>query len=214
MQIDPQDLNWYDSHELLTNMVTPRPIAFVSTIGKTGVYNLAPYSYFTALCNTPMVVGFAQGRKGNGRKKDTLRNIESSREFVINVVTEDLAERMVQTSSAYPPGVDEFVESGLTPAKAALVNAPLLAESPISMECRLLQILGFGKAPRKNEFVIGEVVRVHIKDDVMAGGALQPLKLKMIGRLGGHGRRYCRTTDIFDIKRTHWLDAIRKDIQT
>jgi flavin reductase (DIM6/NTAB) family NADH-FMN oxidoreductase RutF len=202
MKIDPHDLSWYNAHELLTGMVTPRPIAFVSTTGKDNVYNIAPYSYFAAICNNPMIVGFSQGRKSNGQKKDTLQNIEFSKEFVINVVTEDLAEAMVQTSRAYPPDVDEFKETGLTPIKADRVGAPLLAESPINMECRLLQILEFGREPRKNEFIIGEVVRVHIKDEFIVDGQLQPLKLKIIGRLSGHGKTYCHTTDIFEIKRT------------
>ena len=201
MKIDPQNLTWYNSHELLTGIVTPRPIAFVSTIGKDSVYNIAPYSYFTAICNNPMIVGFSQGRKSNGEKKDTLQNIEFSKDFVINVVTEEIAEAMVQTSRAYPPDVDEFKETGLTPIKADLVGAPLLAESPINMECRLMQILEFGKEPRKTAFVIGEVVLVHIKDEYIVDGQLRPLKLKVIGRLGGHGKTYCRTTDIFEIKR-------------
>ena len=201
MKIDPQHLSWYNSHELLTGLVTPRPIAFVSTTGKDSVYNISPYSYFTAICNTPMIVGFSQARKSNGQKKDTLQNIEYSKEFVINVVTEDLAEAMVQTARAYPPDVDEFKETGLTPIKADLVGAPLLAESPINMECRLLQILEFGREPRKNEFVVGEVVKVHIKDEFIVDGQLQPLKLKVIGRLSGHGKTYCRTTEIFEITR-------------
>jgi len=213
MEIDPQDLNWYNSHELLTGLVAPRPIAFVSTIGKDGVYNIAPYSYFTAICNSPMIVGFSQGRKSKGQKKDTLQNIEFSKEFVINVVTEDIAEAMVQTSRAYPIDIDEFKETGLTPIQADLVTAPLLAESPVNMECRLLQILEFGNEPRKNEFVIGEVVRVHIKGEFMVAGQLQPLKLKMIGRMSGHGAGYCRTTDMFEIKRTQWRSKIRKEIE-
>lgn len=201
MKIDPHDLSWHASNELLTGMVTPRPIAFVSTTGKDGVYNIAPYSYFTAICNKPMIVGFSQIRKGNTQKKDTLQNIEFSKEFVINVVTEDLAEAMVQTSRSYPPDVDEFNECGLTPIQADRVRAPLLAESPINMECRLLQVLEFGREPRKNEFIIAEVVKVHIKDEFMVDGQLQPRKLRVIGRLSGHGAAYCRTTDIFEIER-------------
>lgn len=211
MKIDPKDLDWYHSHELLTNMVAPRPIAFVSTIGRDGVYNLAPYSYFTAICNSPMIIGFSQGRKKNGQKKDTLVNIERSKEFVIAVVTESIAEAMVKTARAYPIEVDEFREVGLTPARADRVKAPLLVESPINMECRLVQILEFGDAPRQNNFIIGEVVQVHIEDEFMADNALQPLKLKMIGRLGGHGRAYCRTTDLFNIQKSQWLDSARKE---
>ena len=211
MKIDPKDLDWYHSHELLTNMITPRPIAFVSTIGRDGVYNLAPYSYFTAICNSPMIVGFSQGRKRKGQKKDTLVNIETSKEFVIAIVTESIAEAMVKTAKAYPLEVDEFREAGLTPAPADRVQAPLLAESPVNMECRLVQILEFGVAPRQNTFVIGQVLQVHIKDEFMVDNELQPLKLKVIGRLGGHGKAYCRTTDVFNIQRSKWLDAARRE---
>jgi len=211
MKINPKDLDWYNSHELLTNIITPRPIAFVSTIGSDGVYNLAPYSYFTAICNTPMIVGFSQGRKSKGQKKDTLVNIENNKEFVIAVVTEDIAEAMVKTARPYPIDVDEFQETRLTPAAADRVKPPLLAESPINMECRLVQILEFGKAPRQNSFVIGEILRVHIKDEYLADNELQPQKLKVIGRLGGHGKMYCRTTDLFNIQRSKWLDVARKE---
>ena len=202
MKIDPQELSPHNAHELLTGLVTPRPIAFVSTIGKDGGFNIAPYSYVTVISNTPMIIGFSQQRKKNGHKKDTIQNIESSQEFVVNVVTEELAPAMVQTSRAYPIGIDEFKETGLTPLKADRVGAPLLGESPVSMECLLLQILKFGNASGKSEFVIGEVVRIHVKDEFIVDGQPQPLKLKMIGRLGGHGRTYCRTTDLFEIQRT------------
>lgn len=201
MKINPRDLNWHRAHELLTCVVTPRPIAFVSTVDKDGVYNLAPYSYFSPICSLPMIVGFSQGRKSKGEKKDTLLNIEFSKEFVINIVTETLANPMVKTAKAFPIHIDEFKEVGLTPIKADLVKPPMVAESPINMECRLMQILEFGVAPKKSNFIIGEVVRVHIKDEFIVKDQIQPLKLKVIGRLGGEGRSYCRTTDLFEIER-------------
>ena len=201
MKINPRDLNWHKAHELLTCVVTPRPIAFVSTIDKDGVYNLAPYSYFSPICNLPMIVGFSLGRKSKGEKKDTLLNVEFSKEFVINIVTETLANPMVKTAKAFPIHVDEFKEVGLTPIKADLVKPPMVAESPINMECRLMQILEFGVDPKKNNFVIGEVVRVHIKDEFVVEDQIQAPKLKVIGRLGREGRSYCRTTDIFEIQR-------------
>jgi flavin reductase (DIM6/NTAB) family NADH-FMN oxidoreductase RutF len=201
MKINPKDLNRHQAHDRLTEMVLPRPIAFVSTIGKDGVFNLAPYSYFSPLSNSPMVVGFSIGRKKGGHKKDTLVNIESQKEFVIAVVTESIAHPMVKTAGAYPIDVDEFEKVGLTPAKADLVAPPLVAESPINMECRLLQILEFGELPHKNSFVIGEVVLVHVGDEFITQNQIDASKLKLIGRLGGKGKAYCRTTDIFNIKR-------------
>ncbi|MDP2645032.1 MAG: flavin reductase family protein [Desulfobacterales bacterium] len=200
MKFNPADLNRHQSHDLLADCLTPRPIAFVSTVGEGGVYNLAPFSYVTPMCNCPMIVGFGIGRKGKGQKKDTLLNIEFAKEFVINIVTESLAEAMAKTAKAYPAEVDEFKEAGLTPVSAERVKPPMVAESPINMECRLTRILDFGVFPDCNDFVIGEVVRIHVKDEFMADRRVQPLKLQSIGRLGGPATTYCRTTDIFKIR--------------
>jgi flavin reductase (DIM6/NTAB) family NADH-FMN oxidoreductase RutF len=199
MKIEPVKLRGRNAHELLVGMVVPRPIAFVSTIGADGIFNVAPFSFFVGLYNKPMIVAFTISKKRDGQKKDTLVNIEFSAEFVINVVTESLAETMNQSSKSYPSDVDEFKEVGLTPMKADMVKPPMVAESPINMECRLVQILEFGEAPRENSFVIGEVVQVHIKDEFHINDEIQYPNLKAIGRLGG--QLYCRTTDIFEMKR-------------
>ncbi len=106
------------------------------------------------------------------------------------------------TSAPYPYEVDEFKEAGLTAVKADLVKAPMVAESPINMECRLTQILEFGEAPRTNSFIIGEVLRLHVKDELCANEEIQMSKLKAIGRLGGRGADlYCRTSDSFEMSR-------------
>lgn len=199
MKIDPAHLDRKAAHELLVGTALPRPIAFVSTIDDQGVYNLAPFSFFIPMSITPAIVGIGIGRKRDGSKKDTLVNIELTRDFVINLVTEDLAEPMNQTAGEYPPDVDEFKISGLTPLKADLVKSPRVGESPINMECRLLQILEYGEFPRINNFVIGEVVQVHVRDEFWKEGEIQSPRLKAIGRMGGD--LYCRTTDIFEMKR-------------
>ena len=203
MKIDVPDLGVRDMHHLLMGAVMPRPIAWVSTVGEDGVFNLAPYSAYCVVSVKPAIIGFCVAATRDGRKKDTLRNIESTREFVVNMVDEALAEAMNVTSAPYPADVDEFKEAGLTAVKADLVVAPMVAESPIKMECRLNRILEFGEAPRTNSFVIGEVLRVHIKDEFYVGGEIQVLKLKAIGRLGGRGGGdlYCRTTDSFEMTR-------------
>ena len=201
MKINPEELDRKKAHDLLTDIVTPRPIAFVSTIGSDGVYNVAPYSYFSPICNLPMIVGFSIGRKKKGQKKDTLVNIEGTKAYVINVVTEDLSIPMNKTAGAYPADIDEFEKAGLTPVEADIVKAPMIAESPVNMECKLLQILEFGNAPQNSSFVIGEVLRLHIKDAFLTEGQIASSKLKIIGRLGGGGSAYCRTTDVLKIKR-------------
>jgi flavin reductase (DIM6/NTAB) family NADH-FMN oxidoreductase RutF len=199
MKIDPATLDRKSAHDVMVGVALPRPIAFISTAGENGIYNLAPYSFFIPLSAKPAIVGVGIGRKRDGSKKDTLVNIEFSKDFVINVVTESLAEAMNQTSGEYPPEVDEFQVAKLTPEKADLVKAPMVAESPVRMECRLLQILEYGEFPSIQNFVIGEVIRVHVKDEFWADGEIQSSRLKTIGRMGGDF--YCRTTNIFEMKR-------------
>jgi flavin reductase (DIM6/NTAB) family NADH-FMN oxidoreductase RutF len=148
-----------------------------------------------------MVVGFSVSTYRDGKKKDTILNIEATQEYTINVVTEDLGEAMNLTSAPYPREVSEFGKAGLTPVKAELVKAPLVAESPVSMECRVLQILRFGNAPTITSFIIGEVLRVHIKDDFYNAQSRRVSGLRPIGRLGGDQDLYCRTKDTFEMKR-------------
>jgi flavin reductase (DIM6/NTAB) family NADH-FMN oxidoreductase RutF len=199
MKIDPKGLEWKEAHELLASVVVPRPIAFVSTVGDDGIYNVAPYSFFAPIAVKPMLVGFNVGWKANGQKKDTLINIESCREFVINVVNENLAEAMNKASKEYPTSVDEFKAVGLTPVRAELVKPPMVGESPVNMECRLLQILEFGISPRRTSFIIGQVVRVYIKDELYTNDMVKMSALKAIARMGQDC--YCRTTDIFEMRR-------------
>lgn len=199
MKIDPANLDYRASHHLLTGAIVPRPIAWVSTVGEDGVFNLAPFSFYSGVSIKPAVVGFyVSWWQRDGRKKDTLRNIESNRDFVINVVNEELAEVMNLTSAPFPSDVSEFKEAGLTPVKADLVKAPMVAESPVNLECRMTQILEFGEASRKTSFIIGDVLLVHVRDELYVNGEIQMSRLKAIGRLGG--AQYCRTNDIFEMK--------------
>jgi flavin reductase (DIM6/NTAB) family NADH-FMN oxidoreductase RutF len=199
MKVDTADLNSRDSHDLLVNIVAPRPIAWVSTVNQHGIYNLAPFSFYTVVSSKPALIGIGISPKRDGQKKDTLRNIALTKEFVINVVDESLAKVMNQTSAPYPSDVSEFKEAGLTPVKADLVKAPLMFESSISLECRLSQVLEFGEAPQTHSFIIGEILRIHINDELCAKGEIQGSKIKAIGRLGGD--RYCRIQDVFEMKR-------------
>ena len=198
MKIVPGNLSKRDSHELFMSAIVPRPIAFVSTVGKDGVFNVAPFSCFTSLCLKPALVGLQFGWKRSGEKKDTLSNIEFSKDFVINVVDETIAEAMNQASANYPSHIDEFKKVGLTALRSDLVKAPRVAESPVNMECNLVQIMEFGEAPGGSHFVIGEVVLIHIKDELWLNDHIRISKVKAIGRLGEE--LYCRITDIFEMK--------------
>jgi flavin reductase (DIM6/NTAB) family NADH-FMN oxidoreductase RutF len=171
-------------------------------VSEDGVYNLAPFSAFCVMSVNPAIVGFNTAAFRDGRKKDTYINIAANGEYVINVVDESLAEAMNVTAAPFPPETDEFREAGLTPVKADLVKAPIVAESPVSMECRMKQILQFGEEPLMNNFIVGEVLRIHVKDELWTGEEIRAAELKNIGRLGGRGvDRYCRTTDSFEMKR-------------
>ena len=202
MKIDLNDESARDMHHILMSIIAPRPIAWVSTVGEDGVYNLAPFSAFCVMSLNPAIIGFNSAAFRDGRKKDTLRNIESNGEYVVNMVDEPLAEAMNITSASFPSETDEFQEAGLTPVKADLVKAPMVGESPVSLECRLRQILKFGQEPMMNNFIVGDVLLIHVKEEYMINEEINASALKLIGRLGGRGiDRYCRSTDSFEMQR-------------
>jgi len=200
MIIDPADNQPRDIYKLMTGIIVPRPIAFVSTISPGGVKNLAPFSFFTAISANPPVICFCPMVRGaGGTPKDTLRNIESTREFVVNTVSEEIAAKMNICSADFPPDVDEFRESGLTPVPAELVLPPRVLEARIAMECRLLQIVPVSTQPLGGSIVIGEVLRFHIDDALFDNFKIDPDRLRPIGRMGGP--TYTRTTDRFEMER-------------
>ena len=208
MIIDPRTFERFSL--ILTGVVVPRPIAFVSTISTDGVVNLAPYSFFNAVAYNPPTVVFSSSRKAAGwqdKRKDTLTNIEETGEFVVNVVVDDIAAAMNATAAEYPSDVSEFVIAGLTEAPSEVVKAPRVLESPVNMECRLNQIVNIGEQPHQHGLVIGEIVRMHLREDVLYEGpngyrvnhqALQPT-----GRLAGNA--YCRTDDVYELIRPNYV---------
>lgn len=199
MKVEPSTLRGSEFHDFFSGLIIPRPIAFVSTVDEKGRYNAAPFSAFARLTSVPPVLVLAIARR-KGQKKDTVRNIESVGDFVVNMVDENLAKAMNQASADYPAGVDEIREAGLSALKSDKVRSPRIAEAPISLECKLIQIIELGSSPDRSSIIFGEILLVHIKDEVMTEGKIDPLKAKIIGRLGD-GDLYCRTTDIFRMKR-------------
>jgi flavin reductase (DIM6/NTAB) family NADH-FMN oxidoreductase RutF len=180
MILDPGSTPGRALHQFLISVVVPRPIAFVSTAGSAGHFNVAPFSYFNLISTRPPLLGIAIGLRA-GAPKDTLRNIRESGDFVINVVDESLAARMVQTSGEWPAEVDEFELSGLTALASELVRAPRVQESPIQLECRLHREVDFGEAT----LVVGELVRAHARDELITDGTVDPIQLRPLARLGG-----------------------------
>jgi flavin reductase (DIM6/NTAB) family NADH-FMN oxidoreductase RutF len=202
--LDPAQIAPSDIYKLMIGMIVPRPIAFVSTVDAAGIRNLAPFSYFTACSSNPPVVCFcASVRSGPRPHKDTLENIRATGEFVVNIVSEEIAEQMNLCSAEVPPEVDEFELSGLTPLESGLVKPPRVAESKVQMECRLRQILVVSEQPGGGSLVLGDVLRFHIEeallDDQKGGYKIDPGKLNAIGRMGGP--IYTRTRDRFEMQR-------------
>lgn len=195
--IDPCAHAATEIYKLLIGSVVPRPIAFVSTISAEGIPNLAPFSFFNVICANPPVVSFASGFRTP--EKDTLANVRANGEFVVNIVTEEIAEQMNLCSGDYQAGVDEFKVSGLTPAPSDLIRPPRVAESPMNMECKVLQILDISTRPMGGSLIIGEVVRFHMRRAMMHDFRIDPDELRAIGRMGGS--EYTRTRDRFEMLR-------------
>lgn len=200
MIIDPQPGIAANVYKLMTGIIVPRPIAFVSTVSADGVRNLAPFSFFTAVSANPPVICFSPMiRSRDAARKDTLNNIEATGEFVVNIVSEDMAEAMNQTSPEFEAGVDEFVTSGLTAVPSDLVKPPRVRESRASMECRLLQVVHVSPLPLGGSIVLGTVLRFHIADEIVSDFKVDPDALQAIGRMAGAS--YVRTTDRFQLER-------------
>lgn len=187
-------------YRLITSCVVPRPIALVSSISAAGVHNLAPFSYFNFVSTVPLMLMFAPILDSKGQEKDTLKNVASTGQFVVALVTESIAEQANQTAADYPPEVSEFAMTGLTPGKATQVKAPLVMESPVNFECKLHETIRFGTHPYAGNVVFGEVLAIHVNDELLnEKHTVDADKLKAIGRMGGSS--YVRTTDCFDLSR-------------
>ena len=191
MLIDPKTLDWKTSYRLLSSVTIPRPIGFISTIGSNGVANLAPYSYFCTVGDAPPMVMLAPSLR-DGQKKDTARNIDESREFVVNMVVEDMLPAMVQAAEAFSPDISEFEKTGLTPLPCEVVKPPRVAESPINLECQLHTT--FLEAKNQYTLYLGEIIRFHVADNYFDDeGTIDVTKIPLIGRLSGD--HYIRLTD-------------------
>lgn len=187
-------------YQHLIRVIAPRPIAWVSTVSATGVTNLAPFSFFTGVGSRPPSVLFCPANRRDGGPKDTLKNILATREFVINVVPYRLAEAMNLSSAELPSEESEFELTGLQVSESVVVKAPGVSLSPIRMECRLLQHLALDDGPGGANIVLGEIVHLHLDDNVLDSmGYADPLLLDLVGRLGGAA--YCRTTEQFELPR-------------
>jgi flavin reductase (DIM6/NTAB) family NADH-FMN oxidoreductase RutF len=194
MFLDPAATTPRELHHFLIGVIVPRPIAFVSTVGASGGFNVAPFSYFNLLSSRPPLVGISVNRRATG-PKDTARKIRETGDFVVNLVDEALSRQAVEASGDWPEEVDEFQLTGLTPVASTKVRAPRVAESPVSLECTLDRVIELGQT----DFVIGQVVWAHVRDEVLTGGHVDPVKLRPVGRLGGQA--YSVVREVIEIPR-------------
>jgi flavin reductase (DIM6/NTAB) family NADH-FMN oxidoreductase RutF len=200
MYLDTRDgkANWRQVYKLAISFIQPRPIALVSTVSPAGVPNLAPFSLYNLVSANPPVVMVAPSLRRDGRHKDTLHNIEATGEFVVATVTGAIVGHANQCAFEYPPEVDEFAKSGLTPRAAKLIRPRLVDESPVNIECSLLEVRRFGDAPGAGSVLFGRILAVHVEDAILADdGAAAPDRLDAIGRMGRS--TYTRTSSHFDL---------------
>lgn len=198
MEIDFDNLAPGDRYKVLASLITPRPVAWVTTMDREGVVNAAPFSFFNCFGSNPPILAFAPGDKEPGIPKDTARNIRESKEFVVNLADESIAEKMVATSASLPAGESELESAGLTPAPSTVVKVPRIAEAPVAFECREWATLEIGS----NRMVIGVVHHAHVRE-----GLLDPETMRLnhsefvpVGRMAAPDW-YCRTTDQYEIPR-------------
>ena len=198
MELDLEHQHADRAYAILASLVTPRPIAWVTTLGPDGVVNAAPFSFFNVLGANPPIVGFCPGDREDGAPKDTARNIRLNHEFVVNLVDEKTAEAMNRTSATLPYGVSEIPSSGVTTAPSSLVKPPRIAEAPASLECEEWGTLQIGD----NRLIIGLVKRAHVRDELIDPQTLRirAEQFHVIGRMASPNW-YCRTMDRFEMIR-------------
>jgi flavin reductase (DIM6/NTAB) family NADH-FMN oxidoreductase RutF len=208
MHFDMNALAGKDRYKLLTSVVVPRPIALVTTLDGQGGVNAAPFSFFNAIGSDPALIVLGVGNRSREEPKDTAKYIRASGEFVVNVVTEDIAERMNVTACDFPAGVDELAMAELTAAPSRVVKPPRVAESPVNMECREVSTTEIGR----NRVILGEVLVLHVRDDLIDAEKLyvHTDTLHMVGRMHAPSW-YTRTNDRFEMPRVTYEDWVRRE---
>jgi flavin reductase (DIM6/NTAB) family NADH-FMN oxidoreductase RutF len=188
-----------DLYKIIIGCVVPRPIAFVSTRSAAGATNLAPFSFFNAICYNPPTLAFSVIDRGI-RMKDTSRNIGEHPEFIVHIVGEPLAERMNITCGEYGAHIDEFKEAGLTPVPGKVVDVPRVQEALVALECRMTHHLRIGAKAPYTSHILGEILYWHVDESLwMERGRINADVLQAIGRMGGS--EYARTKDRFTLER-------------
>jgi flavin reductase (DIM6/NTAB) family NADH-FMN oxidoreductase RutF len=198
MELDLEGQYAKRAYPILASLVTPRPIALITTLGPDGVVNAAPFSFFNVLGAQPPIVAFTPGDRDDGTPKDTAVNVRANHEFVVNLVDEAIAEAMNRCAASLPYAISELQSTGLSTAPSSVVKPPRIAEAPVSLECVEWGTLNIGA----NRVVIGLVKRIQLRDEFFdaAKGRVRGENLALIGRMASP-HWYCRTRDRFEMVR-------------
>lgn len=200
MLIQPEEMSVRQMYAYMVGMITPRPIAWVSTISPTRVTNLAPFSFFNGVSAKPAALCFSAVNNRDGSPKDTIRNIEATGQFVVNVVPAEMVEVMNQTSFEYPPDQSEIDTIGIEVVPSQLVRPPRVKASPIQIECQLIQVVKVGEGPAAGNLVVGQILLAHVADAVLnPAGEIDPSLVDAVGRMGAAD--YCWTRHRFALPR-------------
>lgn len=200
MTLDFSALSVRDSYQWMISTITPRPIAWVSTISAEGKTNLAPYSFFQGVCANPPTLMFVPVNTRDGAKKDTVLNIEAVPEFVVNLVSHQLGTKMSDTAAMLPHGQSEFEAFDISSAPSTKVRPPRVAGAPVAFECAFDQVVHIGEGPLAANVIFGRILMAHVRDEVLdRDGKPDSTKLDLIGRMGGED--YTTTRDTFTIER-------------
>lgn len=203
LTFDPKELPVQKMHQLLLGSIGPRPIAFASTIDENGVPNLSPFSFFNVFSANPPIMIFSPARSGRtNTNKDTYHNVKKVAEVVINVVTYDMVQQASLSSSPFPPETDEFIKSGFTPLKSDLVKPFRVAESPVQFECKVIDVRELGDQGGAGNLVICEVVKMHVKPEVMnENGLIDQFKISLVSRMGGNWYCHANEASMFELQK-------------
>ena len=193
IHFEPKDFSQREVHRIMLGGVAPRPIALVSTLSEYGIPNLTPFSFFNAFGSNPPIVAFSPARRGkDGSLKDTYNNLIKTRECVVQSVTYNMVEQVSLASTEYPPEINEFEKSGLTPIDSDIVKPKRVKESPFQMECIVRDILSYGEGGGSANIFICEVMKFHVAEDIFRNGVIHPDLIDLVSRMSGDF--YCRAS--------------------
>jgi len=221
LEIDPQKTITKELHQYLLSSIGPRPIALASTIDAQGNNNVSPFSFFNIFSANPPIAIFSPARRvRNNTTKDTLSNIQTTKEVVINIVNYDIVEQTSLASNEYPSEIDEFVKAGFTPVKSKKVKPLRVKESPIQLECKVNQIIPLGLKGGAGNLIISEIIMIHIDESILdKNKKIDPNKIKLVGRMGSNWYSKAFNDALFKINKPSsklgiGFDNIPQDVQT